>query len=55
MHLVYLIVPLAPLLGAIVAGLFGHAIGRRGAHRVTILGMIIATAASVLGLAEVHA
>jgi NADH-quinone oxidoreductase subunit L len=47
-QLIYLIVPVAPLVGAIVAGLFGHAIGRRGAHRVTILGMIIATAASAV-------
>jgi len=48
MQWIYLIVPLAPLAGAILAGLFGHAIGRRGAHRVTILGMIIATAASAV-------
>ncbi|HXV10573.1 MAG TPA: NADH-quinone oxidoreductase subunit L [Burkholderiales bacterium] len=48
MQLTYLVVPLAPLVGAIVAGLFGHAIGRRGAHRVTILGMIIATIASAI-------
>ncbi len=48
MQLIYLIVPLAPLVGAIVAGLFGHAVGRRGAHRVTILGMIIATLASAV-------
>jgi NADH-quinone oxidoreductase subunit L len=47
-QLTYLIVPLAPLVGAIVAGLFGHAVGRRGAHRVTILGMIVATAASAV-------
>ena len=37
MQALYLIVPLAPLVGAIVAGLFGWAIGRRGAHWVTIL------------------
>ena len=48
MQLVYLIVPLAPLVGAIVAGFFGHAIGRRGAHRAAILGMVIATAASAV-------
>jgi NADH-quinone oxidoreductase subunit L len=42
----YLVVPLAPLAGAIIAGLFGWAIGRRGAHLVTILGMIVCTAAS---------
>src|SRR5215470_12509761 len=46
--LLYLIVPLAPLIGAIVAGLFGRAIGRAGAHRVTIAGMLVCTAASAL-------
>ena len=35
-------VPVAPLVGAIVAGLFGHKIGRANAHRVTILGVLIA-------------
>src|SRR5262252_4491968 len=39
MQLLYLIVQLAPLAGAIVAGLFGSAIGRAGAHRVTIVGV----------------
>jgi len=48
MQLIYLIVPLAPLAGAIIAGLFGQAIGRRGAHRVTIFGMVIATVASAI-------
>ncbi len=33
----YLIIALAPLLGAVVAGLFGRQIGRAGAHWVTIL------------------
>jgi NADH-quinone oxidoreductase subunit L len=32
----YLLVPLAPLLGAIVAGLFGKALGRTMTHRITI-------------------
>ena len=30
-----------PLLGAIAAGLFGEELGRKGAHRVTILGVAI--------------
>ncbi|HEX6705895.1 MAG TPA: NADH-quinone oxidoreductase subunit L [Albitalea sp.] len=34
-------VPLAPLIGAAVAGFFGKAIGRRGAHTVTILGVLV--------------
>ncbi len=32
----YLIVPLAPLLGAIAAGLFGKWLGRKMSHRITI-------------------
>jgi NADH-quinone oxidoreductase subunit L len=45
-----LAVPLAPLAGAIVAGVAGKVIGRRGAHIVTILGVLIAflISASVL-------
>jgi len=43
----YLAVPLAPLCGAIVAGLFGRAIGRVGSHIVTILGVAIALVASL--------
>ena len=48
MQKLYLLVPLAPLVGAILAGLFGWAIGRRGAHTVTILGMIVCTLASAI-------
>jgi len=36
---VLLAIVLAPLLGAILAGLFGRKIGRAGAHSVTILGV----------------
>ena len=42
----YLLVPLAPLAGAIVAGLGGKAVGRAGAHWVTILGVAVSFAAS---------
>jgi NADH-quinone oxidoreductase subunit L len=42
----YLLVPLAPLAGAIVAGLGGKWIGRAGAHRVTILGVAFSFGAS---------
>jgi NADH-quinone oxidoreductase subunit L len=45
MHPLALYVPLAPLVGAIIAGFFGKAIGRAGAHWVAILGV---TAALVL-------
>ncbi|MDT3706599.1 MAG: NADH-quinone oxidoreductase subunit L [Thiobacillus sp.] len=46
MQMLYLIVPLAPLFGAIVAGLFGRLIGRRGAHVVAIAGVAISFVAS---------
>ncbi len=39
MEKIYLTIVLAPLLGAILAGLFGKVIGRSGAHWVTILGV----------------
>jgi len=41
-------VPLAPLAGAVIAGLFGRTIGRRGAHSAAILGVAIATFVSAL-------
>lgn len=43
-----LIVVLAPLLGAILAGVFGKYLGRIGSHRVTIALMVISFAASIL-------
>ena len=36
-----LVVVLAPLVGSIVAGLFGKTVGRRGAHLITILGVLV--------------
>ena len=48
-----LAVPLAPLAGAIVAGFFGQLIGRRAAHRVTILGVAIAFVISAMVLKSV--
>ncbi len=53
MQLLYLVVPLAPLAGAIVAGLFGWVIGRRGAHWITIIGMVIATITSAIVFLDV--
>jgi len=53
MQLLYLVVPLAPLAGAIVAGLFGSAIGRAGAHRVTIVGVGISFFVSCVVFADV--
>ena len=43
---VLIAVVLAPLFGAILAGLFGRRIGRAGAHTVTILGVATACALS---------
>ncbi len=45
---VYLWIVLAPLVGAIVAGLFGRQIGRAGAHWVTIIGVSISTLLSAI-------
>ena len=55
MHSLYLTVPLAPLAGALLAGLFGKTIGRTGAHSVTILGVAIAFIASLLIFQDVQA
>lgn len=55
MQSLYLTVPLAPLAGAIIAGLFGKLIGRTGAHVVTILGVAIAFVASLLIFQDVQA
>ena len=49
-----LAVPLAPLFGAVVAGLFGKTIGRRGAHTVTILGVLVSFIISVMTLMAVN-
>jgi len=47
------IVPLAPLVGAVVAGLFGKTVGRRGAHWITCIGVAISLAISVHALLAV--
>ncbi|MBI2753336.1 MAG: NADH-quinone oxidoreductase subunit L, partial [Betaproteobacteria bacterium] len=53
MKTLYLLVPLAPLAGSIVAGLFGRAIGRAGAHSVTIFSVLVSFLASCVILADV--
>ncbi len=55
MQKLYLLVPLAPLAGAIIAGLFGKAIGRAGAHWVTILGVAVSFVASIFVYQDVAA
>jgi NADH-quinone oxidoreductase subunit L len=48
-----LVAALAPLVGALVAGLAGKAVGRRGAHTVTIVGVLISFLCSALVLKQV--
>ena len=55
MKLLYLIIPLAPLVGAIIAGLFGRVVGRAGAHTVTILGVLVSLVASWMVFEDVRA
>jgi NADH-quinone oxidoreductase subunit L len=50
MQNVYLAIVLAPLFGAILAGLFGRKIGRAGAHWVTILGVAVSFLLSLVVL-----
>ncbi len=47
MQTLYLVVALAPLAGALLAGLLGPLIGRRGAHSVTIALMIVSFGAAL--------
>ena len=55
MQKLYLLVPLAPLFGAVIAGLFGWAIGRTLSHIVTIAGVAISCWASWLVFQDVQA
>jgi NADH-quinone oxidoreductase subunit L len=48
-----LAVPLAPLAGALIAGLFGKGVGRRGAHTITVLGVLISFILSAMVLKSV--
>ncbi len=48
-----LIIPFAPLLGAIIAGLFGRVIGRTSSHRITNGLMIVSCVASFMVLNDV--
>ena len=55
MHSLYLIVPLAPLLGAIAAGLFGKWLGRAWSHRITISLVAVSFFASLAIFRDVSA
>ena len=50
-----LTIALAPLAGALIAGLAGHWVGQRGAHTTAILGVLIAFMGSALVLSQVAA
>ena len=47
MKTAYLLVPFAPLVGAMVAGFAGRAIGKKVTHRVAILGVLVSLLASL--------
>ena len=47
MQSIYLTIALAPLVAAVVAGLFGKSIGRAGSHSITIAGVGLSCALSV--------
>ena len=53
MEFVYLAIPLASLLGAVIAGFFGKQIGRSGAHCVTIIGVAVSFVLSLLVLKDI--
>lgn len=46
-------VPVLPLAGAVIAGLFGKTVGRRGAHTITILGVLVSFILSTMVLKSV--
>jgi NADH-quinone oxidoreductase subunit L len=48
------LIPLAPLIGSLLAGLLGRVIGRAGAHTVTILGMVVSCALSFHVLKQIY-
>ncbi len=47
MENIYLWIVLSPLIGSIIAGLFGSKVGRAGAHWVTIIGVAISCVLSI--------
>ncbi|MHB1175182.1 MAG: NADH-quinone oxidoreductase subunit L [Sulfuriferula sp.] len=55
MQKLYLLVPMAPLLGSIITGLFGWAIGRTLSHLVTIAGVAVACWVSWIIFQDVQA
>ncbi|MBX2884523.1 MAG: NADH-quinone oxidoreductase subunit L [Granulosicoccus sp.] len=53
MKLLYTLIPLTPLVAAIITGLFGRRIGRDNAHRVTIAGVAFSLLLSVVAFFHV--
>ena len=53
MESIYLAIPLASLLGALIAGFFGNKIGRAGAHWVTNIGVAVSFILSLIVLKDV--
>ena len=53
MKSLYLLIPLAPLAGAILAGLFGRVIGRAGAHWATIIAVAVSLVGSCVVFSDV--
>jgi len=53
-HGIHLTIVLAPLLAAVVAGLFGRQIGRAGAHWITVLAVGLSFVLSVLVLKNLY-
>jgi NADH-quinone oxidoreductase subunit L len=49
----YILSAFSPLIGAIIAGLFGKMVGRRGAHAVTIIGVLVAFLSSLYVFSDV--
>ncbi len=54
MHDYHLTIVLAPLIAAIIAGLFGHKIGRAGSHWITILAVGLSCVLSVIVLKHLY-
>jgi NADH-quinone oxidoreductase subunit L len=53
MKALYVTIALAPLAGAVIAGLFGRAVGRAGAHWATILAVLVSFACSCIVFVDV--
>jgi len=49
-----LLIPVVPLIAAVLAGVFGRVIGRVGSHTVTIAGVAISCALSIYVLKQIY-